>query len=127
MLYGTSYYGGTNGYGAIYEFNPSNNTCTAIYSFTGTTPDGKNPSVLTYDSSNGMFYGTTDLGGTNGNGTIYEFNPSSNALTTLYSFSSADGEPISDLVYVSSTGMFYGSTNVGISYSHGGSIFEFNP
>lgn len=126
MFYGVAISGGTHNDGMLFAFNPSSNAETLLYSFTG-AEDGESPANLTYDPSNGMLYGTAGVGGTNGDGTIYVFDPSSNTFTTLYSFSSTDGEPMMWLVYVPSTGMFYGATNVNISYSHGGSIFEFNP
>jgi uncharacterized repeat protein (TIGR03803 family) len=68
-FYGTTYWGGTNGYGGVFQISPKG-AMTNLYSFTG-GPDGANPQgglVLGFD---GNFYGTTQNGGYGGAGTIF--------------------------------------------------------
>lgn len=83
-LYGTTIEGGSNplgqcsaGCGTIFKLSPSGGswTYTDLYDFTGGS-DGAYPhSNLVMDSS-GNFYGTTSQGGgTNSHGTIFEFTP----------------------------------------------------
>ena len=70
FFYGTTSGGGANGYGAIFLFNPSSRTLSNVASFNNT--NGANPQgSLTYDSKNGLFYGTTTAGGANNDGTIF--------------------------------------------------------
>ena len=129
MFYGMTYGGGA-GVGTIFEFNPLTNAETVVHSFVGNPGDGSNPeAALTYDSTNGMFYGTTYYGGADNDGTILEFNPKTNALTVVHSFnrgSGDGGEPRTAMTYDSTKDMFYGTTSLH-GATGGGTIFEFNP
>ena len=67
--------------------------------------------------SDGNFYGTTDGGGTSGNGTVFQITPAG-ALTTLHSFSALDasGANIDGInpgagVIQGSDGNFYGTAS----------------
>ena len=69
-LYGTTEFGGTgggNGYGTVFEITPSG-TLTTLHNFVGT--DGYQPTGLV-QATNGVFYGTTEAGGANGDGTVF--------------------------------------------------------
>ena len=85
-FYGTVPYGGNFGSGAFFKATPSGGF-SVLYSFvrvgnaTGSQLDGGSPSGLVI--SGGNFYGTTQYGGSNGNGTIFKITPSG-SLTTLY-------------------------------------------
>jgi len=129
MFYGMTY-GGGKGVGTIFEFNPLTNTETMVYSFVGDPGDGSSPeAALTYDSTNGMFYGTTYYGGAANDGTIFKLNPKTNALTVVHSFNRASGdggEPRTAMTYDSTKDMFYGTTSAH-GANGGGTIFEFNP
>jgi uncharacterized repeat protein (TIGR03803 family) len=64
MFYGTTLAGGASGDGTAFQFNPSG-VLTTLYSFChtgGTCADGENP-VASSQSTNGVFYGGTLLGG----------------------------------------------------------------
>jgi uncharacterized repeat protein (TIGR03803 family) len=76
-LYGTTSEGGAANYGTIFKVAGSNGKWTesVVYSFTG-SPDGS----LVYngmvsDSTRTNFYGATVHGGTNDDGTIFQFTP----------------------------------------------------
>ena len=80
-LYGTTEFGGTDttassgaGAGTIFRINLSGSSYTQLYSFTG-VPDGANPYGPISQGSDGNFYGTTNLGGSNSGGTIYRLQP----------------------------------------------------
>ena len=71
-FYGTTYSGGANNQGTIFKITPSG-ALTTLYSFcsqTGCT-DGQNPVAGLVQATNGKFYGTTPIGGTLGEGTVF--------------------------------------------------------
>jgi uncharacterized repeat protein (TIGR03803 family) len=67
-LYDTSYGGGVNGYGTIFEFTPPG-TLTILHSFDST--DGAFLYAGLIQATDGNFYGTTDNGGANLLGTVF--------------------------------------------------------
>ena len=91
------------------------------------------PAALTSDG-NGKFYGTTENGGANGVGGIFEVDPSgSGSITLKGSFDNANGAgPVAALTSAGN-GNFYGitpnySTNSnGVEENYYGTIFEFDP
>jgi uncharacterized repeat protein (TIGR03803 family) len=112
-LYGTTTFGGANGYGMVFKITPSG-TLTTLYSFDLT--DGAYPNALV-QASNGNLYGTTYNGGANTNscggggcGTVFKIT-TSGTLTTLHSFAGLDGGfPSAGLVQVTDDGNLYGTT-----------------
>ena len=88
-LYGITNQGGANGFGALFEYDPSGNTYTKKADFS--TSNGKNPGGGLLYASDGNIYGMNQSGGTNGVGVIYKYDISADALTPLYSFSSTNG------------------------------------
>ena len=114
MLYGTSYYG------SIVAFNPNTGSISSL---------GVN-SKASIDSGfvnvNGMFYGTTWSGGTNGYGSIFSFNPVNNSITSLFSFNNTNGsypEGTNPLAY--NNGVLYGVTFEG-GAGNNGVLFSYN-
>ena len=88
-----------------------------LYSFTSLT-DGAAPSTALIQASDGFFYGTTQVGGTYGDGTVFKVD-SSGSVTTLHEFSGSDGAyPLGALVQAND-GYFYGTTNWGGTYNYG--------
>jgi uncharacterized repeat protein (TIGR03803 family) len=76
-FYGTTLDGGDNGFGAIFEFDPSGSgsiTLKSSFAFT----NGAVPYAALTPAGNGNFYGTTFFGGAGGAGTIFEFDPGAN-------------------------------------------------
>jgi uncharacterized repeat protein (TIGR03803 family) len=114
-LYGTTYQGGTNGYGTIFKVT-TNGSFTSLYSFTGTN-DGGYPYAGLIQGLDGSFYGTTSYGGTNGYGTVFEF-ATNGTLTTLVSFGNTNGAyPQAGLV-LGSDGNLYGTTSAGGAFTN---------
>jgi uncharacterized repeat protein (TIGR03803 family) len=72
-LYGTTFGGGTSGYGTIFSITTSGKE-TVLHSFTGTPGDGAYPRAGLVHVS-GTLYGTTWSGGTSGNGTVFSITP----------------------------------------------------
>jgi uncharacterized repeat protein (TIGR03803 family) len=124
-FYGTTEAGGTNNYGTVFRIS-SSGSYTTLYSFVGYPNDGVAPRGLV-QGSDGNFYGTTDAGGTNDDGTVFRISPSGTE-TNLHSFvgSPADGaNPYAALVQ-GSDGNFYDTTYNGGTYSVG-TVFRISP
>ncbi len=82
---------------------------TSLHSFT-VFPNGANPNGLV-QGSDGNFYGTTEQGGTNGAGTVFQIS-TNGALTSLYSFTGGnDGAGPGAGLVPGSDGNLYGTTS----------------
>jgi uncharacterized repeat protein (TIGR03803 family) len=119
-LYGTTSYGGTNASGTVFKLTVAN-TLTAVHSFDGGA-GGAYPQGGLDQGTNGVFYGTTEEGGTNSHGTIFQITPAG-APTTLYNFCSQSGctdgaYPRGWLVHASN-GKLYGTTQNAGSEDYG--------
>ncbi|MGA2191730.1 MAG: choice-of-anchor tandem repeat GloVer-containing protein [Steroidobacteraceae bacterium] len=142
-LYGTTYYGGANstgceseglGCGTVFSIDQSG-TLTTLHSFCtvggSACTDGYFPRAGLVQATNGNFYGTTEVGGANDGGTVFEITPSG-TLTTLYSFCSQTnctdgGGPEGGLIQATD-GNFYGTTEGGGANAEaGGTVFEITP
>src|SRR5208283_2998704 len=131
--YGTTYGGGLNGDGTVFQVTPGG-TLTTIYSFCSQTncTDGVFPFAGLVQFG-GNFYGTTLRGGASGAGpvgagTVFQVTPGGQ-LTTLHSFCSqtncADGAyPFAGLVQFN--GNLYGTTAYGGANGRG-TVFEVTP
>jgi uncharacterized repeat protein (TIGR03803 family) len=120
---GMTYGGGSDNLGSIIKFDAGNDSLTALYSPTTTTP-GANPyGSLTF--ANGKFYGMTRYGDSSNIGTIFEWDPATNVYTSKKKFTGDDGaKPFGDLTYANDK--FYGMTYEG-GNSGNGVIFEWDP
>ncbi len=117
-IYGTTYDGGTYGFGTVFKLDTSGNL-TALYSFGLISNDGKYPEASVVLDSEGNLYGTTTKGGTYGDGTVFEINTVGNE-TVLHSFGATkDGKtPYGALVF-DTHGNLYGTTYGGGVKGHG--------
>jgi uncharacterized repeat protein (TIGR03803 family) len=124
-LYGTTYFGGSHGFGTVFKVTPSG-TETVLYSFAGGS-DAANPYAGVTQGSDGNFYGTTYNGGSHGLGTVFKITPSGTE-TVLYSFAggSSDGANPEAGVTQGSDGNFYGATYLG-GAGNFGTVFELAP
>jgi uncharacterized repeat protein (TIGR03803 family) len=95
-----------------------------VYNFPGAT-GGVAPVAGLVLASDGNFYGTTQVGGSSNNGTVFKMTPAG-VLTTLVAFSGANGaNPYAALIQ-GSDGNFYGTTYFGGS-SNNGTVFKMTP
>ncbi len=129
-LYGTTFAGGSSGYGAVYQLVPSHGGWTenVLYSFQPGN-DGSGPSAgLIFDAS-GNLYGATAIGGSGGGGTVFKLTPSGGSWTysTLYNFAGTCCEcgPRATLV-MDGAGNLYGTTACDGRFQFG-SIFKLTP
>jgi uncharacterized repeat protein (TIGR03803 family) len=97
VLYGTTYAGGTSGFGTVFSLTPATGgtwTGRVLYSFSGGT-DGSNPVAGVALATSKILYGTTYEGGTLGYGTVFALTPAAGGVWTesvIYSFTnSTDG------------------------------------
>ncbi len=124
-LYGTTEYGGSNGYGVVFKLAPSGGgwTESVIHNFAG--EDGIFPASGVIFDRVGNLYGTSG-GGLSGQGNVYQLAPSGSGwtATNLHSFQNGtDGEfPVAGLI-VDQSGNLYGTTSSGGS-GGGGTVFE---
>ncbi len=122
-LYGTTYQAadGHSGAGTVFKISVSG-SLTTLYSFTDNL-DGVNPEADLVQGSDGYFYGTTYIGGTNGYGTVFKIS-ASGVLAPLYSFTDHNdgGYPYAGLVQGSS-GYLYGTTYLG-GTNFSGTVFK---
>jgi uncharacterized repeat protein (TIGR03803 family) len=124
VLYGVLTSGGSTSNGVIYSYTESTGVFSVLHSFDyfgeGAYPSGK----LVFDSATGLFYGAADQGGANGVGTIFSFNPVTNAVTDLYDMYQTTGTyPTGPLTLYK--GVLYGLASGG--EKNGGVIFSYNP
>jgi len=130
-IYGTTYYGGTSGIGAVYELSPRRNgewNENVIYSFQEGS-DGNSPiSNLVFDPA-GNLYGTTSEGGL-GSGTIFKLSPIGGGQWTETVVHPFQGPPDGAFAYngmvVDRLGNFYGATVHG-GKNDDGSVYKFTP
>jgi uncharacterized repeat protein (TIGR03803 family) len=119
QLYGMTSKGGSDGDGAIIDYDTVANTESVLHSFTGGPDDGATPEYGSLLQSGSDLYGMTELGGANGIGTIFDYDLTTNTESVLYSFGSTPGdggEPLGSLIQSGS--LLYGMT--------ADTIFDFN-
>ena len=117
-LYGTTYEGGTYGYGTVFVMSPPPLAAlTTLYSFTGGN-DGGHPAADLIQGNDGNFYGTTAYGGPYDDGTVFRLAPGG-APVTLVSFDGGNGANPQAPLAQGTNGSFYGTTQNGGANGNG--------
>lgn len=129
-LYGTTLNGGSSGDGVVFKVAPSG-VETVLHDFVGAPTDGSGPAAGLLRDAAGNLYGTTNAGGSAGNGAVFKIDPSGTE-TILYNFQGgADGRDPSAVLVEDSKGDLFGTTQFGGSgpclFSGCGVIFEVTP
>jgi uncharacterized repeat protein (TIGR03803 family) len=121
-LYGTTNKGGASHVGTVFELAHGHATITTLASFNGGA-NGANPTSGLIVDRSGNLYGTTALGGTSGNGQVFEVVQGSGTISTLASFNGTNGfEPNASLI-MDSNGNLYGTATLG-GAAGDGTVFE---
>jgi uncharacterized repeat protein (TIGR03803 family) len=123
MLYGTASRGGSQAEGTVFGVSTNGLNFTNLYTFIGGN-DGSSPSAGLVLSGNTL-YGTTQSGGTNGDGTLFAITTNGTGYTSLHSFTgTSDGSfPLAGLIFSNNT--LYGTASQGGSTGRG-TVFAFN-
>ncbi len=118
-LYGITEAGGTNNLGTVFKLAPPATVGAAwtesiLHSFAGGTKDGEIPRGGLVMDSKGNFYGVTQAGGTNDDGTVFKLDASGKA-SILFSFTNGKegGGPVGRLVIDSKQKYLYGTASTG--------------
>lgn len=123
-LYGTLS-GGALSFGVLFEYDLATSTYTKKLDFAGGA-DGSGPVGSLLQSSNGKFYGLMYEGGTSNFGTLFEYDPATNAYTKKADFNGTNGRNPRSGLTEGSNGKLYGTTYEG-GTSSVGVLFEFDP
>jgi uncharacterized repeat protein (TIGR03803 family) len=129
-LYGTTYYGGTNGVGTVFKLDGTSKKETVLHSFAEGTDGGYPTSTLVFDAA-GNLYGTTSMGGFPACdcGTVFELSPVNGGWkeSILHSFKEKPdgGYPYYGLTADPSGNLF--STTASGGNSEAGIVFQFTP
>jgi uncharacterized repeat protein (TIGR03803 family) len=123
-FYGTTSGGGANSAGTVFKITPAGSEM-VLWSF-GSGTDGNEPEAALIQGSDGNLYGTTRLGGTNGDGTVFKLSLSG-VEAVLWNFGSTGdgGAPVAALIQ-GTDGNFYGTT-IGGGVHGGGTVFSVTP
>jgi uncharacterized repeat protein (TIGR03803 family) len=132
-LYGTTYRGGASAAGTVYQLAPPAQqggmwTETVLYSFASGS-DGEGPqSDLIFDAA-GNLYGTTDNGGSPGNGIVFQLTPGQGGAwteTVLHRFLKQEGTSPRAAVIFDGKGSLYGTLANDGAFGAGG-VFRLRP
>ena len=130
-LFGTTYYGGANGLGAVYRLARKSGVWSekVLYSFQGGNDGEGSIGNLVIDSGGNLF-GTTSDGGSAGDGVIFELSPAFGTKwkeTVAHSFQGPpDGAYAYNGMVADGAGNYFGATTHG-GDSDEGAIYEFTP
>ena len=126
--------GGASGAGTVFKLNPSTNALTSVVKFTGNVDPSKGASVYNalVNDGLGFFWGTSQGGGTTGNGTLFKINATTGAMTSVFGFAgsgttNARGSAPSASLRSDGAGFLWGTTQAGGTGGGFGTIFKISP
>jgi uncharacterized repeat protein (TIGR03803 family) len=109
-LYGTTSSGGSGGHGTVFKVNPDGSGFMVLQNLDGANT-GSRPFAGLAQGSDGTLYGTTNIDGSGGSGTVFRVNPDGSGFEVLQSFdgSTNGGVPMGRLMW-GADGDLYGTT-----------------
>jgi len=122
ILYGTTIRGGSSNNGTVFAVETSGTGFRTLHTFTGGSDGGLSGASLVLSSN--TLYGTEQVGGSFGNGTVFALNTDGRGFTTLHSFTGAPFSTNTDGAYPDtalalSSHTLYGTARVGGSFGNG--------
>ena len=124
MLYGITQTGGLNDKGTIFQYDPTFDVYTKKFDFDGKS--GAMPTGPMMQADDGKIYGTTQEGGTNDRGVLFQFDPVTATCIAKVEFDGTNGSsPYGELMQANN-GKIYGMTREG-GTNNEGVIFQFDP
>ena len=126
-LYGTTRLGGFNSAGTVFKLDKDGSGYTVLHRFTGQSGDGSRPYGTLAEGTDGWLYGTTQIGGTGGRGTVFKLSKDGSGYTVLRRFSTtgSDGGLPNSALVEGLDGALYGTCYDGGSEDRG-TIFRLN-
>jgi uncharacterized repeat protein (TIGR03803 family) len=118
-FYGTTYTGGSAGYGSLFRLSPTG-AYTDLHDFQGGS-DGAKPFSPPIQASDGNLYGTTY--GVDGASTIYRYE-ADGTFTTICAMTSTQGEDVTSSLIEGTDGNLYGTALAGGTGYLGGTIYK---
>jgi uncharacterized repeat protein (TIGR03803 family) len=119
-FYGTTHTGGTNNAGTVFEVSGTSETVLYNFCSAASCTDGELPAAGLIADSGGNLYGTTQYGGADGSGTVFELKQQGGSWTeeVLYSFCGRFGcldgtDPAAELLMDSTGSALYGIASGG--------------
>ena len=120
-LFGTTYYGGADNDGTVFEIVKSTGVLITLATFTGA--NGANPLSDLVSDAAGDLFGTTEVGGADNDSTAFEIAKSTGLLMTLATFTDANGEEPDGGLTINSAGDLFGTAYYGGAHNDG-TVFE---
>lgn len=119
-IYGTASAGGVAGRGTIFRIATDGTGFAVLHEFPAVSSgspasnaEGATPLAGLTDGGDGRLYGVTSLGGTNGIGTIFAFDPASRLFTVLHDFDEDNGSQPAGAMILGQDTRLYGTTAYG--------------
>ena len=125
FLYGVTPFGGSVNMGTLYRLDMNTGVYTVIHDLI-TVSEGQEPRGVPIEVSDGILYGVTRVGGTNGEGTLYKFNLSTNVCTKQADFNDlTTGKYPSASIVKATNGKLYGLAMSGGQHTYG-TLYEYD-
>jgi len=112
-LYGTTNWGGANGFGSVFVMSTSGGGYKKLHDFQAI--EGENPQAGMVQGSDGFLYSVATRGGANSQGTLFKVNTAGTTFAVLHDFATPSGDTPMSTPVLHTNGIIYGTTN------HGGS------
>jgi uncharacterized repeat protein (TIGR03803 family) len=120
-FYGTTLQGGANGVGTVFKVAAGTHALLTLATFN--TSNGGYPVGGLIADAAGNLYGTTNAGGANNDGTVFEISAGTHALATLATFNGNNGAQPHATLLADAAGNLYGTTFAGGASGYG-TVFE---
>lgn len=125
LLYGVSSNGGSQNKGVLFQFDLASDSLAVVANF-GLAPNSEYPFNTLVQALNGKLYGLSIGGGSQNNGTIFEFDITNNLLQKKIDLTYALGTLPEGSLTSTSNGILYGMTTRG-GTNNFGVLFSYDP